>query len=159
MNLLKKVQKNKSTVERRFCGLNLYDDNLISLSFRAPQTTRNETKIDLVFSEYLTGKRKSLSFIRTANARFIMDFDVLSCNSFAQTHGVKSFSDLTKMKGFVIGQRPHWRTIYMPPMSKDQPVLKKLSAIRKYTLFRVTFHGGTLEVLAKNFRYKGPSNS
>src|SRR6266568_9220492 len=91
MSQSKKVQNNKARVERRFCGLNLYDDNLISLSFRAPQTTRNETKIDVVLSEYLTGKRKSLSLIRTANVRFMMDFDVLSCNSFAQTHGVKSF--------------------------------------------------------------------
>ena len=158
MDALGKAERSKSRVARRFGLLNLYDDNLVSLSFRIPQMTRNDTKIDLIFSEYLTGKRKSLSFTGAANMRFIMDFDLMADNFFAQTHGVKSFSHSTKMRQFVLGQRSHWHTIYMPPSSKDQPIRKKLSTIKKYTLFRVTFHGGTVEVLAKNFIYKGPSN-
>ena len=46
---------------------------------------------------------------------------------------------------------PHWRTTYMPPMTKDKPVRKKLASLRSYILFRVAFFGGTAEILAKHY--------
>jgi hypothetical protein len=39
----------------------------------------------------------------------------------------------------------------MPPTPKNKPITKTLKSIRGYVLFRITFFGGTAEILAKTF--------
>jgi hypothetical protein len=56
------------------------------------------------------------------------------------------------MKEFVLVQMRHWWTTYMLPQPKNKPIKKKLRNIRNYILFRITFFGGTAEILAKNYQ-------
>jgi hypothetical protein len=55
------------------------------------------------------------------------------------------------MAKLIRSQMAHWHTQYMPSCPKDQPIRKKLASLDKYVLFRITFFGGIVEILAKNF--------
>jgi hypothetical protein len=132
-----------------FGKLNFHDDALRFVEIHPGTKRKGEAKITFGFRDYGSGKPKVLSFHGCANLRCVLDFDVLADNWFAQTEGVAHLDDPRKMEKFVHAQTTHWHTRYMPPMPKDKPVRKKLASIRKFHLFKITFFGGTFEVLAK----------
>lgn len=139
---------------RRFNQVDLHDDNLLSVTVRPPLTKTGSATIDFRFRDYGTSKTKVLSFLGCGNLRMLMDFDTLAANWFAQTEDVSSQVDSTRMRKFVRAQRTHWHVRYMPPTSPNKPIRGKLSRIGSYCLFKVTFFGGTAEILAKNFALK-----
>lgn len=141
----------KDAVAKRFNKLDFHDDALLSVRIHPPRKWSNFTKIDFEFQDDATKALKTLSFHTCANFRFVMDFDVLADGWFFGTHGSVAKTDVQRMRKFVRAQMSHWRTTYMPPTPKDKPIRKKMASIRSYVLFRVTFFGGTVEVLAKNY--------
>lgn len=141
-------------IARSFSNLDFHDDALVSVTMQAPRRKHDSAKVDFEFRDDSARARKLLSISGCANLRWRMDFDVLADNWFAQTQGVTSQVDLSRMKGFVLAQMHYWHTKYMPPTPKDKPIRKKLSSIRRYRLFKLTFYGGTIEVLARNFKLK-----
>jgi len=143
---------NKDAVADRFNRLSFHDDALLSVNIHAPRRRNNFTKIDFKFQDDATEAVKTLSFHTCANFRFVMDFDVLAYTWFFGTEGSVAKTDVQRMRKFVRAQMSHWRTTYMPPMPKDKPIRKKMASIRSYILFRVTFFGGTVEALAKNYK-------
>jgi hypothetical protein len=145
------LKNSRQLVTKRFNNLDLHDDNLVSVSIHPPHSRKNSARIDLEFQDDASGKRKLLSFRHCANVRYLMDFDVLADNSFAQTDHASSFDDAKRMRKFIRAQMANWHTQYMPPTPKDKPIRKKLSSLDKYALFRITFFGGVVEILATNF--------
>jgi len=141
-------------VARGFSNLNLDDDDLVSVKVVAPRKKTDSAKIDFEFRDDVTGRKKLLSLSGCANLRWLTDFDVLASNWFAQTEKAISLTDIKKMRKLVLAQVAHWHVRYMPPSPEDKPIRKKLSSIRKFVLFRITFFGGTVEVLAKKFTLK-----
>jgi hypothetical protein len=135
----------------RFADLDLHDDGLISVSIRLRSRKTSFATIELAFRDDSNGDTKLLSFESCANVRHIMDFDVMEDNRFAQTERTSSTIDTERMKKLILTQRRHWHVKYMPPGPQDKPVKGKLASIKKYTLFRITFFGGTIEILAKDF--------
>lgn len=150
---MKKVNKNGASGTE---SLNLHDDNLVSINVSLSKGRINTTRIELVFCDNSTGGAKRLSFKGCANVRYIMDFDVLTANWFAQTERFDREADPIKMRRFVQTQAAHWHVRYMPPQPKDKPIRKKLSSIRSYRLFRIRFFGGTAEILARNLSIDYP---
>ena len=144
----------KDFVARRFQMLDLHDDNLLWIRIYPPRTKVNNAEVVLELEDDATGTTKTLSFFGCGNLRVIMDFDVLADNHFAQTEGTACQTATRRMKGFLRSQLAHWHVQYMPRSRKNLPIRKKLSRIRNYRLFKVTFFGGTLEVLAKSFTVK-----
>src|ERR1700722_7604823 len=144
----------KRATAEKFNKLDFHDDALVSVKIRAPRTRKNLTGIDFQFRDDGTKAIKPLSFQSCANLRFVMDFDALAYTWFFGVEGSIAKTDVQRMKKFVRSQMSHWRTAYMPPMSKDQPIRKKLKSIGSYILFQVRFFGGTAEVLAKNYKLK-----
>jgi hypothetical protein len=144
----------KHAIAKKFNKLDFHDDVLVSVRIRPPLKRKNLTTIDFQFRDDGTKAVKTLSFQNCANARFVMDFDVLAGQWFFGTEGSVAKTDVKRMTKFVRSQISHWRTAYMPPMSKDQPIRKKLKSIGSYVLFQVRFFGGTAEVLAKNYRLR-----
>jgi len=144
----------KDVIGRRFQLLDLHDDNLLAITIAPPRTKVNDAEIVLEFEDDSSGATKSLSFLGCGNLRVIMDFDVLADNSFAQTDVTACQTLAGQMRKFVRAQVPHWHVRYMPPARKNLPIRKKLSRIGNYRLFKVTFFGGTLEVLARGFAMK-----
>jgi hypothetical protein len=142
----KRDEKNRGHSE----DLNLHDDNLVNVKVCLPKSRANTTRIEFLFCDDSTREAKRLSFKGCANVRYIMDFDVLTANWFAQTEGFDREADPIRMRKFVQAQVAHWHVRYMPPQPKDKPIRKKLSSIRSYRLFRIRFFGGTAEILAKN---------
>ena len=140
-----------------FSRLDFHDDNLTSVNISLSRGKKNATRIDFYLRDDSTGSTKILSFRGCANIRYIMDFDVVAANWFAQTKTTTSNDDPTQMKRFIAAKKRHWRVKYMPPMPSDLPVREKLSSIRFYRLFRIAFFGGTAEVLARSFIVKKPS--
>lgn len=142
---------NGDRIARKFSNLNFHDDDLVSVTIQAPRRAADPAKIDFEFRDYSTREKKILTISGCANLRWFMDFDVLGDNWFAQTEGATARTNVQEMRKFVLVQAPHWHVKYMPPSPKDKPIRKKLSSIRKYVLFRVSFFGGIVHVLAKNF--------
>jgi hypothetical protein len=147
-------EASKDVVVARFNKLDLHDDNLLSVKVSPARAKSKTTTIDFDLQDDATGAKKVLSFSGCANLRFLMDFDVLANNWFAQTDGAVCQADASRMKKFVRAQQPHWHVRYMPPIPKDMPIRKKLSGIRGYRLFRIRFFGGSVELLAKTFAMK-----
>ncbi len=148
------MKTNRRDAGTRFSKLDFHDDNLASVKILPPRKKAATTRIDFEFLDDSTGATKFVSFHGCANLRYIMDFDVLAANWFAQTKSFAAKADVNRMKRFVQSQMAHWHVQYMPPMSRDEPIRKKLSAIRSYHLFKIDFFGGSAEVLAKNFSVK-----
>jgi hypothetical protein len=138
-------------VIKRFNDLDLHDDNLLSVTVHPPHSSRNSTRIDFDFQDDSTGGRKLLSFRGCANIRYVMDFDVLSSNWFAQTKQTVSHAETEKIRKLIKAQMAYWHVRYMPPAPKDKPIRKKLSSLSTYALFRIAFFGGIVEILAKDF--------
>ena len=140
-------------IAEEFNRLNFHDDGLAAIKIYRLNGRTNTARVDLSFQDDATGATKVLSFRDCGNIRQVMDFDVLSDNWFAQTEKAVSTKDVGKMEKFVRAQVGQWHVTYMPPSSKVKPIRKKLSSIKKYVLFRVTFFGGTIEVLARSFTF------
>lgn len=145
---------NKNAIAARFNKLDFHDDALKALKLHPPSGRNDFTSIDFELQDDSTNSVKVLSFHGCANFRFVMDFDVLADNWPFNTESSAAKTDVTRMRQFVKVQMAHWRTTYMPPMIKDKPVRKKLVTLRSYILFRVTFFGGTAEILAKHYSLK-----
>jgi hypothetical protein len=146
-------QSYKGSLADSFCKLDVHDDALSGFRIQTPRSRKNLTRIDLEFLDDSTGSKKVLSFRTCANLRFVMDFDVLADNwHFGNTELCLARTDVKRLRQFVKAQMSHWRTVYMPPAPKNQPIRKKLMDIQSYALFRVEFFGGTLEVLAKGYK-------
>ena len=137
---------------RNFNALDFYDDKLVAMSLRLAEKRGRRTVLELEFVDDGTNKIKTLSFADCANIRVNMDFDVLAHNWFAQADRLSAIADVAKMKKMVTSQTGHWRGRYMPPLSKTAPIDRKLRGIRAYTMFKIAFKGGTIELLAKNYR-------
>lgn len=129
--------------------LDLHDDNLLSVNVRLSGTKSNVTQIDFRLCDDSTRKEKVLSFRGCANLRYVMDFDVVADNWFAQTKSFAQEVDQNTMRRFVQAQTAYWNIKYMPPFPKDKPIRKKLSALSSYRLFKIKFFGGLAEILAK----------
>jgi hypothetical protein len=144
-----------STAAKKFNRLDFHDDVLTFVRVHLPTARqKNITRIEFGFLDDASHKKKILLFQQGANIRFIMDFDVLADQCVFGTDSSIARVDVARMRKFIHSQRSHWRVEYMPPMPKDKPIRKKLRSIRRYTLFKVAFFGGTAEVLAKNFELK-----
>jgi hypothetical protein len=154
MNLTGKMKIDGRSSGARFNKLDFHDDNLASVKIYPPRKRTDTAQIDFQFEDDSTGAMKLVSFHRCANLRYIMDFDVLAANWFAQTKCFAAEDDVNRVKRFVRSQMANWHVKYMPPMPRDKPIRKKLSAIRSYHLFRIDFFGGTVEILAKSFSVK-----
>jgi hypothetical protein len=132
----------------------LHDDNLLGVQVASPRKRKELATIHVDLRDDATGGMKRLTISRCANIRWVMVFDVLADNWFAQTDVFRVGTDVKKMKSFVESQRRHWRVKYMPPNSPDKPIKGKMASIRSFRLFQIKFYGGTLEVLAKYIRIK-----
>lgn len=150
------MRKRDKSSSGQSADLNLHDRNLVSVTVRLPKSRTNTTRIEFLFRDDESGQPKRLSFEGCANIRYIMDFDVLTANWFAQTERFDREADPIRMRRFVQTQISHWHVRYMPPQPKDKPIRKKLSSIRSYRLFRIRFFGGTAEILAKNLSVDRP---
>ncbi|MGH9712236.1 MAG: hypothetical protein ACRD5M_02945 [Candidatus Acidiferrales bacterium] len=141
-------------VTKRFTRLDFHDDNLRLVTIHPPKTRHDTTTMEFEFEDDETGAKKLLSFHSCGNVRFLMDFDVLADNWFAQTKGLHASANAQEMRKIISSQLAHWRTSYMPPLPPDKPVRKKLNSIRKSRKFKIKFFGGTVEILAKSFKLK-----
>jgi len=145
-------KRDANSVAVRFNELSFHDDNLVSLTVHLLQSKKNRTRIDFRLLDDSTDKPKLLSFFNCANIRYVMDFDVLADNWFAQTNASSAKTDGDQIRKFVRSHAKHWHLKYMPPLAEDEPVRKKLSTLRDYILFKITFFGGTVEILAKSYK-------
>jgi hypothetical protein len=63
-------KSSRQAVIKKFNGLDIHDDDLVSVSVHPPRSRRNSALIDFEFQDDSTGKRKLLSFRGCANVRY-----------------------------------------------------------------------------------------
>src|SRR5215468_4830114 len=122
-------RRKKVSLAEEFNQLNFHDDVLTSVGAWISKRGKIYARVDLAFRDDSTHKGKLLSFIDCANLRVVMDFDVLSDNWFAPTDASTAKTDLGRMRRFVLVQKAHWHTKYVPPAPSNLPIRKKLSTI------------------------------
>jgi len=145
------MKRAEGPMSERFSALDFHDDILVRIAIHPPKGRKSRAGIDLEFRDDATGKKKMVRFLGCGNILYAMDFDVLSSNWFAQTDRLSATNDAEQMRRFVERQARHWHTKYMPPQEIDAPIRGKLRSIHAYRLFRITFFGGTLEILARRW--------
>ena len=147
------VKKHKAEVSQAFKRMSFHDDNLISVRISPSRKRVNRTGIEFQFEDDSSKKMKTLVFLECANIRYLMDFDVMTDNGFAQTNYVSVRTEIDPIRRFVLKQMSVWHVRYLPKKRKYTPVREKLRQIREYILFRIEFFGGVAEVLAKDYRF------
>jgi hypothetical protein len=141
----------KSAMQKRW---DLHDDNLLAVNVIPPRKKGTLASVQIDLRDDSTGAEKRITVAGCANIRWVMDFNVLADNWFAQTKDFTIHDDIEKMKRFVMQQKKHWRVTYMPPLPPEKPIMRKLASIRRYRLFLIRFHGGTIEVLGQRISLK-----
>lgn len=91
----------EDSITKRFNRLDFHDDNLRLITINPPRTRRDATTIEFEFEDDGTGAKKLLSFLSCGNVRFLMDFDVLADNWFAQTKGLDASADAQEMRKII----------------------------------------------------------
>jgi hypothetical protein len=145
------MTQGKTAMQKRW---DFHDDNLLAVNVISPRKTGALASVQIDLQDDATGAAKRLTVAGCANIRWVMDFNVLADNWFAQTEGFTIHHDIEKMKRFVIQQRKHWRVTYMPPLPPEKPIIRKLASIRRYRLFQIKFYGGTVEILGQRITLK-----
>jgi len=142
-------------VAKKFNALDFHDDNLLSARISPVGLGRRGATIELRIEVDTTGEIRVLRFLGCVNCMWNLDFDVLADNErVGNIHGSQAAVDLSAARQFVESMRRHWRTTYVPLSRKNHPIRRKLKELRRYTLFRLRFFGGTAELLARSSTLK-----
>ena len=140
---------------KKFNALDFHDDNLLSARVLPVELGRVGPTIELRIEDHTTGQIKVLRFLGCVNCRWNLDFDVLADNErVGNVHGSQAVVDMSAARQFVESMRRHWRTTYVPRSRKNHPIRRELEELRRCTLFRLRFFGGTTEILARSFTLK-----
>ena len=138
-----------------------HDNDLRSIRILPSRNTKKPTTTNIEF--VFIGRRKPVnkSTKRTlilkgcANLKFSMDFDILAANasspksSAGQTSNVEMSECCDSVKRLIQQNESEWNVEYPP--NEDTPATYKLSQHGEFILVKIILHGGTLEILARDF--------
>ncbi len=135
-------------METAFEEIDFHDDTVVSISVE-PSENLSDDKILVELDRHWENRTRFVEFQECGNVSIHIDFDVLRDNAPNNTVGAdieRNKKDLVKT---VSSFRPNWNVGYEEGM--EEPINSKLKEIDNYSLFKLLFFGGVLEVLAKKF--------
>jgi hypothetical protein len=136
-----------------------HDNDLRSIKILPSKDKTNSTNVEFVFIARWKPVSKSIKRVLTlkgcVNLRFSIDFDILAANasssksSAGQTSNVEMNESLDCISRLVKANEPEWNVEY--PANEDNPATYKLQRNGEFLLVKVLLHGGTLEIVARDF--------
>lgn len=151
--------RDKHQIMAAFNAYNLHDDTVQAVRILPSPSRRRQSTVEIDLTEYVSDKPRRLRLTGCANLSFIADFDVLTDNAFANTEGVQASGDEERIRQIVTAQMAHLNLDYGDSdeePDEHHPTRRKLADLSPFILFRVTFYGGTLEVVARGFQITRP---
>ena len=103
--------------------------------------------------DYDTKELIQIIFEHPGNISFTGDFDVLVNNAgFGNTSHTKASTNSEHILRTIKRQKSKWNVKYAEDMRS--PIEKKTNNVDRYIAFKILFFGGSLEILARNYRIK-----
>jgi L-ascorbate metabolism protein UlaG (beta-lactamase superfamily) len=142
-----------------FNARSLHDDTVHAVRIFHSTSRRRSSRVEVDLTEYVTHRPRRLVLTGCANLSFVADFDVLTDNAFANTEAVFASMDEEHIREIMEAQMAHVNVDYFKEddtPSDYHPTRRKLTDLSAFILFRITFFGGTLEVVARGFTLAHP---
>jgi len=153
------ARRERSRIVAEFNSHSLHDDTLHALRIVPSTSRRRHSRVELDLTEYVTNRPRQLCLTGCANISFVADFDVLLDNAGANTERVHAIVDDERIRQIMTEQMAHLNIEYFDEDNRPadyHPTRTKLLDVSAYILFRITFYGGTLEVIARGFTLRHP---
>lgn len=132
-----------------FSVIDVHDDTIEAINV-VPAIGRTSCKVSIRLYRHWENKRRLLQFIGCTNISFTVDTAVLLGNAPNNTCCLEATASVEDVMKAMRIQKKAWNVSY----SKGIDLLPvKLASASKYTLFRVRLFGGTLEIIAKSFKF------
>lgn len=132
-----------------------HDNDLRSIKVIPAQKKGGPSSVQIAFRDQGDGVERVLLLKECVNLRFTMDFDILSANtsslnnSMGQTSNVELNDCRDCMERLIKQGEADWNVEY--PSREETPASYKLWRLNEFILVKALFHGGTLEVVARDF--------
>ena len=148
----------KYNFERRASGRTapkFHDNDVRSINVIPAQKKGEPSSVEISFQDREEKIERILKLRECVNLRFAIDFDILSANTSSSTDSAGQTSnveikDCNDCVERLIKQcMVDWNIEYPP--GKDTPASYKLWRLHEFVLVKVILHGGTLEVVARDF--------
>lgn len=142
---------NTDKIAKRFLKHNFHDALLKAINIRPTGDKRSKSFVEVTLEDYDTNELIQIIFEQPGNISFTGDFDVLIDNArFGNTSHIKASTDSERILKIIKRQKSKWNVTYEDGIRS--PVEKKANNIDKFIEFKILFFGGSLEVLAKNYK-------
>jgi hypothetical protein len=119
------VLRSPAQIAAEFSTIDAHDDTVESLAIIPAPNRRTSCKVELTLFRHWGKKHRLLRFTGCTNISLVADTKIMR------------------------RQKSSWNVSYQKSID---PLPPKLAAADKYTLFRVRFFGGVLEVIAKSYK-------
>jgi hypothetical protein len=148
----------KYNFERRASGRSapkFHDNDVRSIAIIPAQRKGRPSIVEILFHDREENIERMLRLAPCVNLRFSIDFDVLSANtssaktSAGQTSNVEIGESEASIERLIREGRANCNTDY--PSPTETPGSSKFSQLHKFVLVKVILHGGTLEIVARDF--------
>lgn len=152
-------RREREQIVAAFNARSLHDDTVHALRIVPSTSRRRHSRVEIDLTEYVTDRPRRLVLTGCANLSFVADFDVLTDNAFANTEAVFASIDEERIHQIMVAQMAQLNVEYHDEEghpSDWHPTQRKLADLSVYILFRITFYGGTLEVVARGFTLTHP---
>lgn len=151
------MKRTKHEIINDFNSYNFHDDLVVGINISPSDSSRKHSNIEIEFKEICYKKQRFLTLKQCANVSFVADFDVLTSQAFCNTQGVIAIDDQQQIENLLNEQLDQLNVETCVWCDEpEHPTRKKLLDVSPFILFVISFFGGTLKVVAKNFKAKGP---
>jgi hypothetical protein len=145
------MRSSQDKIVERVRRMDFGDDTLVDIRIHPPRRPRrgSESSVEIDLRDE---KLRHLRFSGCANLRIAMDFDVLADNLHFNTDSISAHTKADEMRKFIQRGDLDNNVEYSPEM--PSPVRTKIKNLDSLIVFRITFFGGTIDVLARNVQVK-----
>ena len=138
-----------------------HDNDIRSIRIVPAQESGEPSFVEFLFYDRGARLERTLKLKQCVNLRFAIDFDILSGNASSATNSAGQTSNVEIKDCNDCIERllkqgvADWNVEYPP--RKDTPASYKSFQLHKFILVKVTLHGGTLEIVARDFEISDKS--
>ena len=132
-----------------FSATDAHDDTVESVVIIPAPNRSTSCKVEVTLFRHWEKRRRLLRFSGCTNINLVVDTKVLSGNAPNNTACLEASAAIEEITKIMRRQKSSWNVRYQKSID---PLPPKLATADKYTVFRVRFFGGLLEVIAKSYK-------